>query len=213
MQRIMRHCSTVLQIQASCKSARALHLAVARTYGKLCRGARSCLYKNSRLPEVPSLTSTRHISCACAGTPSEYHPRKRLGAPEDTLRTTRFSPSTRTRSQEAATTTTATKTTALNFREPLVLGASNELPQVVASGSLDAVFLWTNGSDPKIADGTDRRTREWNELYYALKLFKANAVNVRRVLVVAPAGVRPCVDPPPPHTHTSTHTLTHTHTH
>ena len=80
----------------------------------------------------------------------------------------------------------------------LVFGEGDVPPQKFlqkcATGPLDAVFLWTNGSDPKIADGSkssSNRVREWDELYYALKLFRANAVNVGRVLVVAPAGVRP----------------------
>jgi len=78
----------------------------------------------------------------------------------------------------------------LGEMQRLVFGPGDVPPLAVAAGPLDAVFLWTNGSDPKISDGTNR-AREWNELYYALKLFKANAVNFRRVLVVASAGVRP----------------------
>ena len=75
-------------------------------------------------------------------------------------------------------------------------GAAPAEETALASGPLDAVFLWTNGSDPRLSraskeDHSPMRVREWNELYYALKLFRANAVNVRRVLVLAPRGVRP----------------------
>ena len=77
-------------------------------------------------------------------------------------------------------------------------GAAPAEETALASGLLDAVFLWTNGSDPRLFHASKEdhsqdgvRVREWNELYYALKLFRANAVNVRRVLVLAPRGVRP----------------------
>lgn len=50
----------------------------------------------------------------------------------------------------------------------------------------DIVWTWTNSSDP-----TDPRTREWNELYHSIRLFKKYAFNYNRLIVVTPAHTLP----------------------
>ena len=72
------------------------------------------------------------------------------------------------------------------------------------TAGIDIVFLWVNGSDPtrvaalaqyrheaKLDEAaTPNRFREWNELYYAVKLVQKHAIHLGRIFIVT-SGERP----------------------